>query len=63
MVDRLTEFAQQLEDLGHDSSKMKKKQSKTKKVVERTKPEPKPKVIKRRLTVGKKRPSVPPHQE
>mgnify|MGYP006951081284 CR=1 FL=1 len=63
MVDRLTEFAQQLEDLGHDSSKMRKKQSKTKKVVERATPEPKKKVIKRRLTVGKKRPSVPPHQE
>jgi hypothetical protein len=63
MVDRLTEFAQQLEDLGHDSSKMKKKQSKTKKVVERAKPEPKPKVIKRRLSVGRKRPSVPPHDE
>ena len=65
---QLLDLGRQLEELGHNDSRVdekiakatKPRKGKDGKVIE---PKPKPKVIKRRLSVGRKRPPVPPTDE
>ena len=63
MVDRMAELEEQLHSLEHRTRKGSKAKDRAGRVLEKHKPEPKPKIIKRRLNVGRKRPSVPPQED